>query len=591
MLRCLITRFASAGHAPRAAAVLLAAAVTLSCATPPPETSGMDMRPTAPGELQAPRSAARSAPEMTAESPAPQPEIAAPALPASVDSTEASMAETTALPASEPTPSTEDVMAARIEARIDDLLQRMTIEQKVGQRFMTWIPGTASSERAAALIEQAHVGGVILIERNVESYGQMLELISDLQRMAQASSPSVPLFIATDQEGGRVSRVLLPEMTHFPAAFHQGVHADPDYVEAAAYVTGVELRRLGVNVNLGPVIDLYGQLDETVIGDRSFGADAGLVADLARAYVHGADRAGIIPVAKHFPGHGVTAINSHERLPVVRLTRSERSSILTPFSAAIDAGVDVIMTAHILYEDLDPDRPASVSPAITTDLLRDQLDFDGVVITDAIEIGEPAPPLQEPAVVRNSFAAGADIILAGRESDVLPLVQEAIRLVRSGLESEERLNESVRRILRVKFAAAIDTMPVRTAGASIPAPAREAAAAGSETSAGTAAAPGAPAAPADLTATGGNRTIRLAWADPGDSDIVGYDFRVRTDRERDWRRWRPIARSTFETTSHVLVGLTNGAVYRVQVRARNADAGAGTPSEASATPRPATSGS
>jgi len=589
LLRCLITRFASAGHAPRAAAVLLVVAVTLSCATPPPETPGMDMRPTAPGELEAPRSAARSAPEMTAESPAPQPEIAAPALPASesADSTEASMARpaATALPASEPTPSPEDVMAARIDARIDDLLQRMTIEQKVGQRFMTWIPGTAGSERAAALIEQAHVGGVILIERNVESYGQMLELISDLQRMAQASSPSVPLFIATDQEGGRVSRVLLPEMTHFPAAFHQGVHADPDYVEAAAYVTGVELRRLGVNMNLGPVIDLYGQLDETVIGDRSFGADAGLVADLARAYVHGADRAGIIPVAKHFPGHGVTAINSHERLPVVRLTRSERSSILAPFSAAIDAGVDVIMTAHILYEDLDPDRPASVSPAITTGLLRDQLDFDGVVITDAIEIGEPAPPLQEPDVVRNSFAAGADIILAGRASDVLPLVQEAIRLVRSGLESEERLNESVRRILRVKFAAAID-VPGRTAAASVPAPAREAA----ETSAGAAAVPGAPAAPADLTATGGNRTIRLAWADPGDSGIIGYEFRVRTDRERDWRRWRPIARSTFETTSHALAGLTNGAVYQVQVRARNA-VGAGTPSEASATPQSAASGS
>lgn len=591
MLRCLITRFASAGHAPRAAAVLLAVAVTLSCATPPPETSGMDMRPTTPSELEAP---ARSAPEMTAESPVPQPEIAAPALPASAGSTEAGTAETRsaapALPASEPMPSTEDVMAARIEARIDDLLQRMTIEQKVGQRFMTWIPGTASSERAAALIEQAHVGGVILIERNVESYGQMLELISDLQRMAQASSPSVPLFIATDQEGGRVSRVLLPEMTHFPAAFHQGVHADPDYVEAAAYVTGVELRRLGVNVNLGPVIDLYGQLDETLIGDRSFGADAGLVADLARAYVHGADRAGIIPVAKHFPGHGVTSINSHERLPVVRLTRSERSSILAPFSAAIDAGVDVIMTAHILYEDLDPDRPASVSPAITTDLLRDQLDFDGVVITDAIEIGEPAPLLQEPAIVRNSFAAGADIILAGRESDVLPLVQEAIRLVRSGLESEERLNESVRRILRVKFAAAIDTMPVRIAGASIPAPAREAAAATLDTGAGAMAAPGAPAAPADLTATGDNRTIRLAWADPGDSGIIGYEFRVRTDRERDWRRWRPIARSTFETTGHVLPGLTNGAVYHVQIRARNA-AGAGAPGQASATPQAATPGS
>ncbi len=583
-----MSRFASVRHAPRAAAALLAAAVTLNCATPPPETTGMDTTPTPPGEMEAPRSDARSAPEMTAEPPAPQPEVAAPALPAS-------MADD--LPAAtEPAPPAEDVMAARIEARIDDLLERMTIEQKVGQRFMTWIPGTAGSERAAALIEQAHVGGVLLIERNVESYGQMRELISDLQRMAQAAGPPVPLFIATDQEGGRVTRVQLPETTIFPAAFYQGAHADPDYVEAAAYVTGVELRRLGVNMNLAPAIDVYGQPDETLIGDRSYGANAGLVADLARAYVHGADRAGIIPVAKHFPGHGVTSINSHQTLPVVRLTRSERSSILAPFSAAIDAGVEVIMAAHILYEDLDPNRPASVSPAIITGLLRDQLDFDGVVMTDAIEIRDPAPPLRQPDIVRNSFEAGADIILAGRESDVLPLVQEAIRLVRSGMHGEERLDESVRRILRVKLAAAMDTsmdtMPVRTEEAFSPAPARErTAAAAPETGVAetdsAAAADGAPGAPSALTATGGNRTVELAWADPGDSSIIGYEFRVRTDRESDWRRWRPIPRSTVETTGHVLSGLTNGLVYRVQLRARN-DAGAGAPGEAAATPQRAT---
>ena len=338
-----------------------------------------------------------------------------------------------------------------IEARIDELLATMTIEQKIGQRFMTWIPGTASSERAAALIEQAHVGGVIITEDNVESHQQARELIATLQRMAQAAPSAVPLFIATDQEGGRLTRVRLPELTLFPAAFHQGVHADTDYVEATAYVTGVELRRLGVNMNLAPLLDLYDQPDQTVIGNRSYGADSGLVADFARAYVRGASRSGIISVAKHFPGHGVTMIDSHDRLPVVRLTRSERSSILAPFIAAIDAGIDVIMSAHILYEDLDPDLPATVSPAIVTGLLRDQLAFDGVVMTDAIEIREPAPALMEPDIVHNSFVAGADIILTGRDRDVLPLVQEAIRLVRAGLESEERLDESVRRILRVKL--------------------------------------------------------------------------------------------------------------------------------------------
>ena len=381
----------------------------------------------------------------------PQPEAAPPTASeteavASTDAGPAASQPAAAEPA-ETVPATMDP----IEARIDELLATMTIEQKIGQRFMTWIPGTASSERAAALIEQAHVGGVIITEDNVESHQQARELIATLQRMAQAAPSAVPLFIATDQEGGRLTRVRLPELTLFPAAFHQGVHADTDYVEATAYVTGVELRRLGVNMNLAPLLDLYDQPDQTVIGNRSYGADSGLVADFARAYVRGASRSGIISVAKHFPGHGVTMIDSHDRLPVVRLTRSERSSILAPFIAAIDAGIDVIMSAHILYEDLDPDLPATVSPAIVTGLLRDQLAFDGVVMTDAIEIREPAPALMEPDIVHNSFVAGADIILTGRDRDVVPLVQEAIRLVRAGLESEERLDESVRRILRVKL--------------------------------------------------------------------------------------------------------------------------------------------
>ena len=427
--------------------MLLATVVTLSCATTEPEAPGLDMRPSVPSGFAAPERPAQSGQQVTV----PQPEAAPPTASetetvASTDAGPAASQPAAAEPA-QTMPATMDP----IEARIDELLATMTIEQKIGQRFMTWIPGTASSERAAALIERAHVGGVIITEANIESQQQARELIATLQRMAQAAPSAVPLFIATDQEGGRLTRVRLPEFTLFPAAFHQAVHADTDYVEATAYVTGVELRRLGVNMNLAPLLDLYDQPDQTVIGNRSYGADSGLVADFARAYVRGASRSGIISVAKHFPGHGVTMIDSHDRLPVVRLTRSERSSILAPFIAAIDAGIDVIMSAHILYEDLDPDLPATVSPAIVTGLLRDQLAFNGVVMTDAIEIREPAPALMEPDIVYNSFVAGADIILAGRDRDVLPLIQEGIRLVRAGLESEERLDESVRRILRVKL--------------------------------------------------------------------------------------------------------------------------------------------
>ena len=439
-----------ARHAARAAAVLLATVVTLNCATNP-EVPGLDLRPIVPQEIDAPQSATQSGSETTVTEPA-QPATTEPA-----ESTSASEASTSASEPAEPdAPAAAEPMSEPddpIEARIDELLAAMTIEQKVGQRFMTWIPGTAGSERATALIDQAHVGGVIITEHNVESHDQVQELIDGLQRMAQDGPSSVPLFIATDQEGGRVTRLRLPELTLFPAALHQGKHGDSDYVEAAAYVTGVELRRLGVNMNLAPLLDLYDRNDGTVIDGRAYGADSRLIADYARAYVRGASRAGIISVAKHFPGHGVTAYDSHDRLPVVRLTRSERAAILAPFIAAIDTGIDSVMAAHILYEDLDPNLPASVSPAIITGLLREQLGFDGVVITDAIEIRAPAPALMEPYLVRNSFDAGVDVILAARSSDVLPLIEEGVRLVRSGMESEERLDESVRRILRVKLQA------------------------------------------------------------------------------------------------------------------------------------------
>ena len=434
-------------HAARAAAVLLATVVTLNCATNP-EVPGLDLRPVVPQEIDAPQSATQSGSETT---------VTEPAQPATTDTANEPATSTSASEPAQPTAPAATASISEpddpIEARIDDLLAAMTIEQKVGQRFMTWIPGTAGSERVTALIDHAHVGGVIITEHNVESHDQVRELIDGLQRMAQDGPSSVPLFIATDQEGGRVTRLRLPELTLFPAALHQGKHGDSDYVEAAAYVTGVELRRLGVNMNLAPLLDLYDRDDGTVIDGRAYGDDSRLIADYARAYVRGANRAGIISVAKHFPGHGVTAYDSHDRLPVVRLTRSERAAILAPFIAAIDTGIDSVMAAHILYEDLDPNLPASVSPAIVTGLLREQLGFDGVVITDAIEIRAPAPALMEPYLVRNSFDAGVDVILAARSSDVLPLIEEGVRLVRAGMESEERLDESVRRILRVKLQA------------------------------------------------------------------------------------------------------------------------------------------
>ncbi len=341
--------------------------------------------------------------------------------------------------------------ALRSEDAVERLLARMTVDQKVGQRFISGISGTRLTERTRILIREGCLGGVLLSGQNIVSRAQVRRLTRELQKTSLAGSPPLGLLIAVDQEGGRVNRLDLASLTRFPAPFHWGEYRDPLYVAAAAYITAREALALGINMNLAPVLDLYGVADDSIIGDRSLGADPALVAEEGVYYLRGARRAGITAVAKHFPGHGRTTVDSHRTLPVVEDDEAAlMASDLLPFRSAIESGLEAIMTAHILYPKLDPDYPVTLSPAIIHGLLRGELGFDGVVISDDIEMRALSERYSPREVVRLAFAAGVDVILLYGGLDTLRLIRETEEMVREGKIGTEELDAGTRRVLRLK---------------------------------------------------------------------------------------------------------------------------------------------
>ena len=334
---------------------------------------------------------------------------------------------------------------------VDELLAGMTLKQLIGQRFVTFLDGPEITAEEDRLVRRGLVGGFIIYPQNVVDRGQVADLTSELQRTAASGSPGVGLLLAADQEGGRVAALRLSDMPRFPAARSWARHEDEAYVEAASYVVNRELRSVGINMNFAPVLDVYEHADDSIIGDRAFAADPELVSRLGRAYLRGADRAGVIAVPKHFPGHGSTAVDSHGRLPVVGLSPQELyGRHLGPFRAAVDSGAEAIMTAHLLLPALDPEHPVTLSRPIVEGLLREELGFSGVVISDGVAMGAISQNYSSAEAIELSIDAGIDIILVHTRYDVSELVETTVELVEEGRVSRDRLVEGTRRVLELK---------------------------------------------------------------------------------------------------------------------------------------------
>jgi beta-N-acetylhexosaminidase len=345
-----------------------------------------------------------------------------------------------------------DSFSPSAEKVVEQCLESLSLEQKIGQRFLFGIPGTRVGERTRRLVREGYLGGVLLNRQNIAGREQLVRFTAELQELARQNHPPIGLLVAVDQEGGRVSRLDLDRSSRFPPPHDWAGYGDPFYIEAVAYITAREALQLGCNLNLAPVLDLYALGDGTIIGDRSMGAEASEVASLGLAYLAGARRAGMAAAIKHFPGHGRTVVDTHQKLAVLEVDGETLwNHDLLPFRMAIENNVEAVMTAHILYPRLDPDYPVTLSEKIVRGLLRGRLGFDGVVISDDIEMGALAANYPPREILKRSILAGVDIILAVGGLDALKLIGEVKGLVASGEVSEEQIEEGVRRVLRLKL--------------------------------------------------------------------------------------------------------------------------------------------
>ena len=330
----------------------------------------------------------------------------------------------------------------------------MTIEEKVGQLIMVGFEGPQANEAIEAHIRQRFVGGVVLFSRNIETPRQTAELTNQLQRLAEATARQIPLFIGIDQEGGWVIR-LKEGATVLPGNMALGATDSTELAERAGEITAIELAAVGVNLNFAPVVDVNNNPDNPVIDRRSFGESPELVSRLGVAYIHGLQRNGVLGTAKHFPGHGDTTVDSHFDLPTVNHDRERIHALeLQPFRAAIDADVAAIMTAHIIYHAFDADRPATLSPTILTNLLRNELGFDGLIITDDMEMKAIDDRYRSGEAAVMAVEAGADIVMVlWSPTKQIEVFDALLSAVKRGRISQARLDQSVSRILKSKAAA------------------------------------------------------------------------------------------------------------------------------------------
>lgn len=332
-------------------------------------------------------------------------------------------------------------------------LARMTLEQKVGQVFMLGFVGTSVDDANRALVQGLHLGGVTLFSRNIESATQLAELDRQLQSIADP----VPLFISVDQEGGLVVRVT-DGATILPGNMAVGATGDPSLARSVAVASASELLAMGVNMDLAPVVDVNTNPLNPVIGVRSFGSQVDLVSQMATQTVQGLQSSGVSAVAKHFPGHGDTSVDSHRDLPVVPYPLERLQSLeFKPFEAVMEAGVDGIMTAHLYLPSIEPQQelPATLSHRVLTDILRDQLGYKGLVLTDALDMDAIKKSRGAAEAAVEAFEAGADMLLiAGINEDDRQHLGDGppalLQAVQSGRVSEARLDQSVLRILEAK---------------------------------------------------------------------------------------------------------------------------------------------
>ena len=335
----------------------------------------------------------------------------------------------------EPEPEPVDLIKEKLDA--------MTLDEKIAQLLIVENKGIAVSEAEIKQLETAPYGGYILMEGNYSTLSNTRKLVEDLQKNAKTQ-----LIIATDQEGGlvqRIARVTDRAATNIPNMYRLGATRNKALAQDVGRVMAEEMRAIGINVDFAPDADVYSDPNNVVIGSRSFSKDPQVVAEMSVALAQGLEKNGVIATYKHFPGHGNTSTDSHYSLPIIQRTRAELDkSDLVPFRYAIRNGAKVIMTGHIALPKITGDNtPATLSPKINTDILRKEFKYEGLIVSDGMNMGALANNYPETEIYYRAINAGIDMV-------VLPSSPEiAMKSIKEHV-SKERIDESVYRILKFK---------------------------------------------------------------------------------------------------------------------------------------------
>jgi beta-N-acetylhexosaminidase len=357
-------------------------------------------------------------------------------------------------------------LSTQDSAWIETTIASLTPRERVAQLVMPWVPGEYAAvgspeyEQVRGWVEDDKVGGLILSMGLPHSYAAKL---NHMQRLAR-----VPLLIASDMENGTGMRLggsyALPSMlpqgggTVFPPVMALGATGSDELAYQLGKVLGAEARAVGVHMTFGPVLDVNANPLNPIINTRSFGEDPALVSRMAAAYIRGAREEGLMTTGKHFPGHGDTETDSHIGLPIIRSDRKHLDAVdLPPFRSAVGSGIDAIMTAHIAVTGVlgDSAPPATLSRYFMTDVLRDEMKFNGLLVTDAMTMGGVANRYGATVPLVLAVEAGADILLMPR--NVTEAINTILQAVESGRITQSRIDQSVRRVLRAKAQAGLRT--------------------------------------------------------------------------------------------------------------------------------------
>lgn len=326
-------------------------------------------------------------------------------------------------------------------------INTLSIEEKIGQMLCFAFHGTSYNDQLKTLIENLKIGNIVHFARNIDSIKQVAKLNQEMQEHA-----TIPLFISIDQEGGMVRRIV-NDITYLPGAMLLAATNRQD-ISKITYLTALDLKSLGFNVNYAPVADINNNYLNPVINSRSYSDDPKVVEECVIKAFKGIQDAKILATAKHFPGHGDTNVDSHIGLPVVNKSEEQIFDLeLRPFIGAIENGIDGIMMSHILYSQLDSEYPSSLSYEVITNLLKNKLGFKGIITTDSLTMGAIWTKYSISEIIEKGVNAGNDILVFCGKADLneqIEIVKTFIDLVKNRIISEDRINKSVAKILKYK---------------------------------------------------------------------------------------------------------------------------------------------